>query len=414
MPNWQDSIEDPENPIGVKATETHIEVVQTFEGIEGLRGSWESWLVHPDADIDDYSAEIRSDQLLRPYVIVLRKAGLPEALAAGAIGPAKVTFMLGPVKSCNPTVIVLRFVHGGFLGNLSRENSELFIKQIMGTLRQGDADVVEIEHLDPESHIYSLSRALPPFLCRDHFPRAQSYWKMALPTDSKGFSDRFSSKERKNIQRSARKLSELGKGELRFRCFNKAQDVEGMINDVESIARKSWQRHVGVGFVNNAAAHKRLRLRAEKGMLSTHVLYIGDEPCAFWIGRLKHETFYSGSLGYDPVYAKYSPGTVLLAKTIEGFCNSGTVRQINFGFGDSWYKLHFGAQPCAQASVFLFAPSVRGVALKTMRTLTCITDRLLRGFLERTALLGWVKQMWRRLGVKKAMAADSEGASHAV
>jgi hypothetical protein len=48
-----------------------------------------------------------------------------------------------------------------------------------------------------------------------------------------------------------------------------------------------------------------------------------------------------------------------------------------------------------EASIHIFAPTVKGVMLNTLRTVTVSTDRVLKGLLERTTLLRSLKRFWR-------------------
>ena len=94
-----------------------------------------------------------------------------------------------------------------------------------------------------------------------------------------------------------------------------------MSDIADQITGKSYQRGLGVGFVNDPQARERLRLKATKGWLRAYVLYLADCPCAFWMGDINRGIFGSDYLAFDPAFAKYSPGMYLILQVIEGFCN---------------------------------------------------------------------------------------------
>jgi CelD/BcsL family acetyltransferase involved in cellulose biosynthesis len=141
----------------------------------------------------------------------------------------------------------------------------------------------------------------------------------------------------------------------------------------------------------------RLELAARKGWLRAYVLYVGDEPCAFWIGMLYGEIFVGEYTGYDPAFRDFSPGMFLMMQVIEGFCGGvqDTVKEVDFGLGNAEYKAALCGKNWIEASVFIFGPTLRGVALKGMRTMTVMVDVFARRVLASTKLLPRLKRAWR-------------------
>ena len=54
-----------------------------------------------------------------------------------------------------------------------------------------------------------------------------------------------------------------------------------------------------------------------RGWLCAYVLYIEDNPSAFWIGSLYCETFYSEYMAYDPDHVKTAPGIYLAIEVLK-------------------------------------------------------------------------------------------------
>jgi CelD/BcsL family acetyltransferase involved in cellulose biosynthesis len=142
----------------------------------------------------------------------------------------------------------------------------------------------------------------------------------------------------------------------------------------------------------------RLELAAHKGWLRAHVLYLGDRPCAFWIGMLYNGVFVSEYMGYDPEFRQSSPGMVLIMRVIEGFCNHANgdlVTELDYGLGHAEYKEVLSSRYWLEASVFIFSPTIRGFLLKTLRVTTRVVDGSARRFLSSTALFPRLKRAWR-------------------
>jgi len=210
----------------------------------------------------------------------------------------------------------------------------------------------------------------------------------------------LSSSQRSHFRYTAKKLKADFSGQVRVDQLTDLADLDRMLQDVEEIAKKTWQRQFGMGFNTSAGVRDLLKTEAEVGWLRVYVLYLADKPCAFWIGAVYRQTFYSDFTGYDPEYTRYSPGLYLLSQMLEEFCSHG-VGALDFGFTDDWYKKRFGNASRREATVHVFAPTSKGVSLSAMRTFTSLIDESFRALLERTNLIQNVKKMWRKVALKK-------------
>ncbi|MFQ5737587.1 MAG: GNAT family N-acetyltransferase [Acidobacteriota bacterium] len=281
------------------------------------------------------------------------------------------------------------------------------MREIINSLRRGEADAAMLEPVRLDSSIRPYLARVPGFLSRDYLPVRQIHRIMNVHRSAEDFYRSLSSKHRKNLRWQAKKLLSDYSDDVKVVCFRQATQLDGMIRDVEEIAKKTYQRRLGVGFVDNTEARQLLQLEAEKGWLRGYVLYVAGQPCAFWVGILYKATFYSEFLGYDPRYAKYSPGMFLVTKVIEDLCNNGAivdVDRIDFGLGDAQYKENLGNEEWQEAFFYLFAPTIKGVGLNLLRTPTFLVDELAKKILEWANLLPKIKKMWRgneRLVTKK-------------
>jgi CelD/BcsL family acetyltransferase involved in cellulose biosynthesis len=117
------------------------------------------------------------------------------------------------------------------------------------------------------------------------------------------------------------------------------------------------------------------------------------------------ETFYGEYVGYDPEYRLLSPGMFVMLNVIETFCNgtSGdTVREVDFGFGNAEYKSALCNSSSVEASVFVFAPTLKGIRLNLIRTATRMLDQVARKTIARANWLQKIKKTWRDRLSKRA------------
>jgi hypothetical protein len=382
------------------ARKDRIVVARSLEEVEAIRDVWTSWQWNPNADIDFYLQVLRlRPEIVRPHVLVLYRDNAPIAMLVGRLVMGKVEARLGYASLFRAQARTLTFIQGGQAGDMSAENSGLLIAEIMRSLRMGEADLADFRFVRTDSPLYQVLAGHPGLFMRDRFPRTQPHWKLILPNKVEDLYGRFTSKGRKNLRWQAKKLTEEFSG--RITCFRRPEELDRMFHDVEEVASKTYHRGLGVGFVDNAEMRERMQLEAEQGRLRAHVLYLADKPGAFWIGNMSGGRFFSDFLGYDGRWAKYSPGTFLMTKVLEGMCTE-QIKEVDFGLGDADYKGRFGNCSWEDSSISIFAPSFTGLRINAFRTPTMLAERVVKNTLGKTQILARMKRLWRDRAKKAA------------
>jgi Acetyltransferase (GNAT) domain len=376
----------------------NIRVFRSTDDIKQLRSSWSAMQHHPNSDIDFYLMLNRARPETVPYVMVLYRGSCPKAMLVGRIEDNEIEVRLGYARLFAPKLRTLNIVYQGALGELDDETSQAFLQEIMRVLKRGEAQAAVFRFVRTDSPLYSAITRSAPTMQRDYCPAAQVHRSMSLPSVAQGIRSRFSAKTRKNHRWQANKLLQDNSGNVRVKCFQQESELEELFRDAEQIARKTYQRGLGVGFEDSPRMRDRLGFEMRRGGLRAYLLYVGDRPSAFWIGTVYKGTFFSSFMGYDPGLARYSPGTFLLLQVLEDFCaaRQREVTSIDFGLGDAPYKQLLGDGEWQEASVHLFGSSPGSVALNLIRTPLLLLDKALRRILVRTNLLARVKHFWRQ------------------
>ncbi len=387
----------------VDATPVHhaeVSIVRDLTGVEHLRSAWTSAQWHPNSDIDFYMGVVRSwQERCTPYVLALCRNNEPEALLVGRAEDARIECRVGYKALCHIKARQLTFIYGGQLGRLSPENSAVLFDAVMASLRRGEADVAEFHFLRTDSPLYERIANSQFGLGRDFASCVQIHRSTALPPSGEQFYGKLSMKVRKNQRWQANKIVRDFDGKVRIRCFRKPEDMPEMFCHVEKVASKTYQRQMGVGFDGTQEQRERLCAEAYRGRLRAHVLYLREEPAAFWVGTVYQNTLHSDFMGYDTEYAKYSPGMYLVVKAVAELCDSypgEAVRHIDWGLGDAQYKEVLGDCSWMEAQIRVFAPTPRGIGINLVRTPIALVDLLLKRILSRSGALQLVKTKWRR------------------
>jgi hypothetical protein len=379
------------------ADEACVRILRTIPELETIRQVWQSWPGNRDSEMESYLRHLQSNGVTeRPHVIVVEREGKPEAILVGRIDLGRISCRLGYLH-VDPPARILCFVYGAFRGNASRENSELMVSSVMDSLKCGEADVAYMNYLREDSELFRLSIETPGPLCRDYVRIRQPHFTTRLPNSAEEFYRGLSSRVRWQVKSKQKKLTKDFAGDVRIRCFREVAELESLVEDVEQVAKTSYQRGLGVGFIDSPAARDGLRLKAERGWLRGYVLYLGGRPSAFWIGDINDDTFGSDYLGYNAQLGKHSPGMYLTLKVIEGFCQDSRqgVRAVDFATGHAQYKEVLSNQQWRETCVYIFARTFKGVTLNLTRTFIGGLDQTIKKALSRTGLLQKIKKGWR-------------------
>ena len=371
-------------------------VLRTVDELESIRVPWQSWPGHRDSDLDYYLTVLRSNPAtVRPHILLARRNGVPDAILVGRLDNSHIDYRVG-YSHWRIHASVLYFVYGALRGNTDADNCKLLVSAVQRDLGRGEADAAYLNLLRTDSMLYELTRQMPGFLTRDYNRMTQPHFSAALPASVDDLYRGLSPKARKNQKWQARRLLKQFDNDIRVRCFRTLSEIPELIADAEEVASKSYQRGLGVGFINDCTVRERLYCKCRHGWLRGYVLYLAARPVAFWIGDINEGIFHSDFLGYDPAFGEYSPGSYLVLNVMETFCGgSEGVTAVDFGPGAGQYKQMLSTRSWSESPLYIFRPSLKGYCLCAARTLAGGIDGGVKRALARTGLLARTKKLWR-------------------
>jgi hypothetical protein len=348
-----------------------IQILKTRAEIEGIREFWHACNPGRDADLDFYLffVDLRSE-VRRPHVVVLYDGDVPKALLAGRLEDARMSIKFGYLNLPAPTMQLLQFVHGGWLGDTSNANAELLIRSVLHSLKTGEADGAVLHYADISSPLFRCAKVLPRWYCSDHAVSPQIHRFRDFSDKAEGVLANLPTKQRYNLRSRARKLTQDFPN-TRIERISEVDELDRLVANAESVVSKSYQRGLGVGFSATPFVRSRLEFEARKGWLRAYILYLDGQPCAFWIGSLRNRVFVSDYLAFDPAYAKYGPGLYLIVQATNELLqdpSGAAVERIDFGIGDASYKARFSNRERQEAVICMFAPAARAVAINALRS----------------------------------------------
>lgn len=374
-----------------------VRVFRTLVELEELREIWTLWCDDPNADLDFYlvSAHCRPD-FVRPHVMVVYREGNPDCILVGRLERRRLELKVGYATLFKPGVSQLFFLQGGLFGDLSQENLQLLMRGLRQSLDHGEADCAELSRAIPNSSLHKAVRAEFGPIRRGHFSPIREHRWLELPGSFKEFLQGISRKNRHEIRRHEKRLAYDFSGKAHVHCYRHEDEVKELAQEVEKISAKTYQRVLGVGFRPDVETLEALRIAAHQGKLRGCVLYLDENPCAYFIGKQYKNTFHGNFMGFDPQFGKYSPGLLVLMHSIEECFEPGyTTTRVDLGWGDRHYKKVICNRSRQDGPLYLYAPSLNGLKLNFLRSAASLLDLAGRQLLAKSSVLQKLKKLWQ-------------------
>lgn len=370
-------------------------LVDSPEGVERLRDFWQSLVWHPYTDIDYYLAELQADtSVVRPHILVLQEGGTPRTLVIGKVFDAGLRIQFGYRTLFNPNLRILSIQSRGILGDTPSDTCEAIMDALLAQLASGKFDVVKLMGLPIHSPLFSVARTQASAWIRDPLPAVAPAWQLELVQDYTYFLHSHPNLKR-HIRKHAKRIQKTFGHSFRFQSYGREEDLDRLLGDMERVAAKTWQRGLGVGFVNDVSTRAIFRLALARGWLRVYLHYIGTTPVSFLYGLQYGERFVAQEKGYDPAYSDYGVGTLTLLKVIEEMYREPEVTWMDFGPGNAEDKRRYCNHSRLEADMLIFAPTPRCIAINILRSTVALAHRQVKTLLRRTGWEGAAKRLWR-------------------
>lgn len=369
--------------------------INSLSEMNSIRHFWEVVQSKPGADFEFFNLIVQTrPNVILPCVIELIRDELPIAMLVGRIENARMPIRLGYFNLAKVPVRQLVFIAGGFMGEKTEDNLQRLLSSVKSLMIEQQIDLVIFEQLrvDLSQHEIIAKTFGRTWLVNQG---ASKHWLLRLPATWDDFLKSRRAKHRYWLRRLPKILDRDFNGKWNIQFYSTPDQAREFINAAELVAQTTYQRGLGAGFRRDQEFLQRLDLDAKRGRLRGYVLYIKDEPKAFWYCFTYKRTLYLAATGYDSTYRKYEIGTILLMKVLQDHCGT-KIECVDFGLGDAGYKQRFASDHFMENSIYVFSSSVRGFCLYGFYRAMVIGTRLAKKLLDRLSITQRVKTYWRR------------------
>jgi Acetyltransferase (GNAT) domain len=366
-----------------------LTVLCSSDELKTLKTDWTSLSV-----FSEHNWELYWNQLLHqtpspaPYVVAVRRDGRLRAALTGRLEKSSVSLHAGYWKLLTIPVRRIVFPIHGLLGN--DDEARGMVEKVAEDLGHGRADLAVFEFVEVGSPLHrAISDASLGGRMRDRTPERIVHRYLMLPSTF----DEYLRKH-KGLVAKLKKFEKAFRDRYEYRLLTREDEIDGFCEGAEAVAKTTYQRALGVGFLNSAEDRGRMKAAAQQGAWLGFVLLIDGKTAAFWSGSRFGSTFSVWWTSFDMAYQAYSPGLVASTRMAEAFLRCG-VTVVDFGPGDAPYKERLATELRWEETVCVFAPSLRGSLARGVRAADMAVSNLTHTKLKRLA--NWVKTPWRRI-----------------
>ena len=312
------------------------------------------------------------DTIETPYLIAVEDGSGPVALLLCRIEQIRLTSRFAYFRLGNFPLRSLTAVYNGLVGRADAEVLELMAGAIAGALDDGTAEVANIRYVRERSLLDTALTNLAIPTRRRSFGPVEVHRALDISGSYDDVINLRSSSTRKRLRRYARSIE--GTDGFRLDVIDDATNLPAVMDDLETVAAKTYQRAMNSGFFHNEEWARVMQMGFERGWFRLWIAYADGKPVSYAGGFTYRGVFYSYLKGYDPDYAQLSIGTYLLLRMISDLIDAGDAKMVDYGFGDAEYKRSYSTESWSERTHMLFAPSFKGervaMTIKTVNSLS--------------------------------------------
>lgn len=245
----------------------------------------------------------------------------------------------------------------------------------------------------PTANLAAIIARYPGDLAGGRQDYRRHYIDMGQPFDA--YMARFSGKTRSTLRRKARKLAE-DTGGYRVSEHRTPREIEAFLAAALPLSARTYQaRLLDAGLPASVEARRVMLEAAEADRMRAYLLHAGGAPIAYLVLPVVSETLVYAHLGYDPTFARLSPGTVLQMDALERLFAEQRYRWFDFTEGDGAHKELFGTDHAACSSLVLLEPTLANRTLLGARARFDGGVMRAKALAQRSGALGRIRAILR-------------------
>ena len=174
---------------------------------------------------------------------------------------------------------------------------------------------------------------------------------------------KFSKKTRGNLRRQVRHFAEYSGSNIDFRCYSAPEEMAEFCEHAIAVSVLGYQKNNPWRFPETNEFRKDVIAEAREGRTCGFVLMHENKAIAYAFCRIDSEVITYSNIGYDPRFARYSPGIVLLFLILEQLFAARRFRLFDLGQGGWAYKALFATGSVDYVKMIWFPITIPNIGL---------------------------------------------------
>lgn len=231
-----------------------------------------------------------------------------------------------------------------------------------------------------------------------YVPTQYRRWYVALDGNFDNYLAGFSGKSRSTIRRKVRRFADLSGGTIDWREYSSPDAVGEFLTLARHVSSKTFQeRLLGSGLPSGTAFDDQVRQLAGAGNYRGYLLFHDGKPISYLSCPAQDGNLLYQHVGYDPAYAEWSPGGVLLFLVLERLFGEKAFRTFDFTEGEGAHKEFFANANQLCADFYFFRRRAINIALVFLHSSVSSISYGLARAAERFGIKRAIKRALRRV-----------------
>ena len=245
------------------------------------------------------------------------------------------------------------FVGNGFLKKETSTDSIPSYKTVRGKLSV-DGYLVRSEMIKNRMPKLSLNEGWLRFI-----PRMYDRYYIDLSGTFQEYTEKFSKKSLSTLKRKMKRFKDHSGGEIDWRTYQHPDQMEEFHRTARKISEITYQeRLLDAGLPDEESFKDKMLFLSQKDRVRGYLLFYQEIPisylyCPVYDGKMVYQY-----LGYDPRYAKWSPGTILQWLALEKIFSERKFTIFDFTEGENEHKRFFGTHSIFCGDVYFLPPGL--------------------------------------------------------
>jgi len=235
-----------------------------------------------------------------------------------------------------------------------------------------------------------------PKRCYPVHPTAISALFVDLSSNFDQYLAAFSRKTRSDLRRKLRKFTEASGGSITWRQYRTPEEVSAFFALAKIVSATTYQeRLLGVGLPTDQKFIASACARSRQDRIRAYLLFLNEVPISYLFCPINQRVVSYDRLGYNPAYARLSPGTVLQMLALEALFTEQQFEIFDFTEGEGQHKEVFSTGNRLCGDVYVIGRQLMPVTLIMLHRLVDRVSSSIGVILDRLSIKSPLRKLFR-------------------